>query len=94
MEEQAIAPLGPEAELASQEPVARLHFAFARDRGVILEELDGQLKLLCRPGVTPQTLLEVRRVAGAAFRIEFLDPAGGTSATSGQGQVCADSASH
>ena len=55
MEEQAIAPLAAvaEAESANPEPVARLHFAFARDRGVILEELDGQLKLLCRPGVTP-----------------------------------------
>ena len=76
--EQAREPLLPVAEVAPAdaelEPMARLHFAFARDRGVILEELDGQLKLLCRPGVTPQTLLEVRRVAGAAFRIEFLDP--------------------
>ena len=76
VEEQAIAPLAAvaEAESASPEPVARLHFAFARDRGVILEELDGQLKLLCRPGVTPQTLLEVRRVAGAPFGVELLEP--------------------
>ena len=74
--EQAVEPLLPVAEVAPAElePMARLNFAFARDRGVILEELDGQLKLLCRSGVTPQTLLEVRRVAGAAFRIEFLDP--------------------
>jgi general secretion pathway protein E len=51
----------------------RLHFAFARDRGVILEELDGALRLLCRPGVTPETLLEVRRVAGAPFQVAFLE---------------------
>ena len=51
----------------------RLHFAFARDRGVILEEQQGELRLLCRPGVLPETLLEVRRVAGAPFGIEFLE---------------------
>ena len=76
--EQAREPLLPVAEVAPAdaelEPMARLHFAFARDRGVILEELDGQLKLLCRPGVTPQTLLEVRRVAGAPFGVELLEP--------------------
>ena len=51
----------------------RLHFAFARDRGVILEGQEGELRLLCRPGVSPETLLEVRRVAGAPFRVEFLE---------------------
>ncbi len=52
----------------------RLHFAFARDRGVILEEHESGLRLLCRAGVTPDTLLEVRRVAGAPFSVEILGP--------------------
>lgn len=51
----------------------KLHFAFARDRGVILEEGAEGLRLLCRADVTPQTLLEVRRVAGVAFSVEVLD---------------------
>lgn len=41
---------------------------------MILEELEGQRVLFCRPGVTAETLLEVRRVAGGSFRVEFLEP--------------------
>ena len=63
-----------EAEHQEWGEEVRLHFAFARDRGVILEELEGQRVLFCRPGVTAETLLEVRRVAGGSFRVEFLDP--------------------
>ena len=52
----------------------RLHFAFARDRGVMLEEQNGKRILFCRPGVTAQTLLEIRRIAGGPFSVEFLEP--------------------
>lgn len=50
-----------------------LPFAFARNFGVILTERQGAPVLLCRQGVTPQTLLEVRRVAGCAFTVEQMD---------------------
>lgn len=43
-------------------------------RGVILEEQESGLRLLCRAGVTPDTLLGVRRVAGAPFSVEILGP--------------------
>ena len=48
------------SELPSSLP--ELPFAFARNFGVILTERQGTPVLLCRQGVTPQTLLEVRRV--------------------------------
>ncbi|MCX7133932.1 MAG: type II secretion system protein GspE, partial [Aeromonas sp.] len=50
-----------------------LPFAFARNFGVVLTERQGTPLLLCRPGVAPQTLLEVRRVAGCAFEVEQLE---------------------
>ncbi|MDO2948662.1 type II secretion system ATPase GspE [Aeromonas simiae] len=49
-----------------------LPFAFAREHGVILTERGGEPLLLCRAAVAPQSLLEVRRVAGRSFRIEAL----------------------
>ena len=51
-----------------------LNFAFARDRGVLLDEQDGKRVLFCRPGVTAHTLLEVRRIAGGSFSVEYLEP--------------------
>jgi general secretion pathway protein E len=54
-------------------PLPELPFAFARNFGVILMERAGLAILQCRPGVTPQALLEVRRVAGCAFTVEQLD---------------------
>ncbi|MGL4506789.1 MAG: type II secretion system protein GspE, partial [Aeromonas sobria] len=53
-------------------PLPELPFAFARNFGVILMERAGLAILQCRPGVTPQALLEVRRVAGCAFTVEQL----------------------
>ncbi|MEN9585252.1 MAG: hypothetical protein RLZZ616_2258, partial [Pseudomonadota bacterium] len=49
-----------------------LPFAFARNFGVVLTERQGTPLLQCRPGVAPQTLLEVRRVVGCAFEVEQL----------------------
>ncbi len=72
MLEQSLGVLAAEPQAEYGDGV-RLHFAFARDRGVILEGQEGELRLLCRPGVSPDTLLEVRRVAGAPFRVEFLE---------------------
>ena len=72
MLEQSLGVLAAEPQAEYGDGV-RLHFAFARDRGVILEGQEGELRLLCRPGVAPDTLLEVRRVAGAPFRVEFLE---------------------
>lgn len=72
MLEQSLGVLAAEPQAEYGDGV-RLHFAFARDRGVILEGQEGELRLLCRPGVSPETLLEVRRVAGAPFRVEFLE---------------------
>ncbi|MFM5215251.1 type II secretion system protein GspE, partial [Aeromonas hydrophila] len=54
-------------------PLPELPFVFARNFGVILIERDGAPVLQCRPGVTPQALLEVRRVAGCSFAVEQLD---------------------
>ncbi|WP_409423071.1 type II secretion system ATPase GspE [Pseudaeromonas sp. ZJS20] len=51
----------------------RLHFAFARDQGVILlEQPQGRL-LLCRHDVRPEAMLEVRRLAGGPFTVQWLD---------------------
>lgn len=44
-------------------PLPELPFAFARNFGAILTERQGAPVLLCRQGISPQTLLEVRRVA-------------------------------
>ena len=61
------------AAVEGVDSAVRLPFAFARDRGVILEERADGLYLLVRPGVTTQTLLEARRVAGAPFVVETLE---------------------
>ncbi|MDX7761543.1 GspE family T2SS ATPase variant ExeE [Aeromonas caviae] len=53
-------------------PLPELPFAFARNFGAILTERQGAPVLLCRQGISPQTLLEVRRVAGCAFAVEQL----------------------
>ena len=47
--------------VAQPAALPELPFAFARNFGVILTERQGAPVLLCRQGVTPQTLLEVRR---------------------------------
>ncbi|MGL5947594.1 MAG: type II secretion system ATPase GspE [Aeromonas sp.] len=50
-----------------------LPFAFARNFGVVFTERAGAVVLVCRRGVSPETLLEVRRVAaGTQFSIEQL----------------------
>ena len=51
----------------------RLHFAFARDQGVILLERPQGRLLLCRHDVRPEALLEVRRLAGGPFTVQWLD---------------------
>ncbi len=51
----------------------RLPFAFAREQGVILQETESERVLYCRPGVLPEALLEVRRVAGGPFRVAELE---------------------
>ena len=58
--------------VAQPAALPELPFSFARNFGVILTERQGAPVLLCRQGVTPQTLLEVRRVAGCAFAVEQL----------------------
>ena len=62
-------------------PLPELPFAFARNFGVILTERQGAPVLLCRQGVTPQTLLEVRRVVGlrnsAHSLVKLMNPCDG-----------------
>ncbi|MBZ6074512.1 type II secretion system ATPase GspE [Aeromonas schubertii] len=54
-------------------PLPELPFAFARQNGAILTEREGAPWLVCRAGISPQSLLEVRRVAGRPFQVEQLD---------------------
>ena len=62
------------AELTSvSESQVRLHFAFARDHGVLLHWQHNEPIVLCRPGVTQQTLQEIRRVLRQPFQIGWLD---------------------
>lgn len=60
------------ADVEVAEAGVRLPFAFARDRGVILDTETQPWTLLCRQGVTPETLLEVRRCAAQSFRLSVL----------------------
>lgn len=56
-------------------PSNMLRYAFARERGVLLETQDGQPVLLHRPGVDLDSLLEVRRVAGRSLPLHEMPEA-------------------
>jgi len=49
----------------------RLPFAFARRHGVLLGQAldDGRMELICRPGLSPSSLAEVRRFAGVGLAL-------------------------
>ncbi|MFL9598955.1 type II secretion system protein GspE, partial [Aeromonas veronii] len=51
---------------AGPAPLPALPFVFARNFGVFLIEREGAPVLQCRQGVSPQSLLEVRRVSGCS----------------------------
>ncbi|MGL6352279.1 MAG: type II secretion system ATPase GspE [Aeromonas sp.] len=65
----------PRSPPTEPRPLPALPFVFARNFGVILIERNHVPVLLCRPDITAQTLLEVRRVAGCSFTLEPLDTA-------------------
>src|ERR1700704_1046922 len=49
----------------------RLSFPFAKRHGVLIRGVaDGVADTVCRPGVTPQTLAEVRRFIGVPLKLE------------------------
>ena len=54
------------------EPEARkLSFPFAKRHGVLVRAIaDDHADTVCRPGVTPQALAEVRRFVGVPLRLE------------------------
>ncbi len=60
------APLGA----AAQRPAADLPYTFAKRHGVLLESIDGAMRLVHKPGVTVMALTEARRKAGQAMTTE------------------------
>jgi len=56
----------------SHSPTMLLNFAYARDHGVLLQWHYGAPLLVCREGVTTQTLQEVRRVLRQSFQLRWL----------------------
>ncbi len=60
------APLGA----AAQRPHSDLPYAFAKRHGVLLEKIDGELRLVHKPGVTMMAMTEARRKAGQAMTME------------------------
>ena len=71
---QAVADLVDDSDVMAPPPQERLPFSFASNHGVMLEPHEpGQpLKLLCRPGLTLDVLLELQRVLGEEFVLEEL----------------------
>ena len=56
------------AELNQPADQRKLSFPFAKRHGVLVRGIvDGVADTVCRPGVTPQSLAEVRRFVGVPF---------------------------
>ena len=59
------------AELKDPEDQRKLSFPFAKRHGVLVRGIvNGVADTVCRPGVTPQTLAEVRRFVGVPLKLE------------------------
>ena len=59
------------AELQDPEVQRKLSFPFAKRHGVLVRGVaNGVADTVCRPGVTAQTLAEVRRFVGVPLRLE------------------------
>ena len=59
------------AELQGQEEQRKLSFPFAKRHGVLIRGVaNGVADTVCRPGVTPQTLAEVRRFIGVPLKLQ------------------------
>ena len=59
------------AELQEDLPPRKLSFPFAKRHGVLVRGIVGDFAdTVCRPGVTPQTLAEVRRFVGVPLKLE------------------------
>src|ERR1700704_2733945 len=59
------------AELEDPGELRKLSFPFAKRHGVLVRGVaDGVADTVCRPGVTPQTLAEVRRFIGVPLKLE------------------------
>src|ERR1700689_5205750 len=59
------------AELQDPEQPRKLSFPFAKRNGVLVRSIaNGVADTVCRPGVTPQTLAEVRRFVGVPLKLE------------------------
>ena len=58
------------------EPARNLPYAFARDRGVVLESGAEGVTCVYSPATQPQSLIEVLRVAGEGTRLRVVDAAG------------------
>jgi hypothetical protein len=59
------------AELQDPEQPRKLSFPFAKRHGVLVRGVsDGTADTVCRPGVTPQSLAEVRRFVGVPLKLQ------------------------
>ena len=59
------------AELQPEDAQRKLSFPFAKRHGVLVRGIaDGVADTVCRPGVTPQSLAEVRRFVGVPLKLE------------------------
>jgi general secretion pathway protein E len=59
------------AELQETEPRRKLSFPFAKRHGILVRGIaNGVADTVCRPGVTPQSLAEVRRFVGVPLTLE------------------------
>ncbi len=68
--EQAPAPAPP--GLAPHKIASDLPYTFAKRQGVLLETVDGEVRLVHRPGVSVMAMTEARRKAGQALRMEAI----------------------
>jgi len=51
-------------------PLADLPYTFAKRHGVLLEQIDGELRLVHKPNPSTMALTEARRKAGQAMTME------------------------
>jgi general secretion pathway protein E len=59
------------AELQDPEQPRKLSFPFAKRHGILVRGVaDGTADTVCRPGVTPQSLAEVRRFVGVPLKLQ------------------------
>jgi len=62
-------------EESTQIPVPTVLFAFAKRHGVFVSEIDNQeAKVLCKPGISPRIIAELRRFLGIPIHLKFIDP--------------------